>query len=144
MLFRCIFSRKAEKHNNIISEIILLSHISPASYVVGGKLRHSGTQTDTITRLHLQPASHYPFFFTISSPCSCSHRHPRSSLGGYFHSRKCRVTRGSISSQQSGLKLYASPDAYFIFLHALYSSRYILLAALFSIFVHLQSLSYTH
>lgn len=39
---------------------------------------------------------------------------PRTSLGGYFRSRKCWVTEGSTSSQQSGLKFNESLDAYFI------------------------------
>lgn len=92
-----------------------------------------------------------PFFLTISSPCSCTRRRPRTSLGGYFHSRKCWVTTGSTSSQQSGLKFNASPDAYFIVLCplsiTLYPSGCLSLIAspplsagnLFSIFVHLQS-----
>lgn len=99
------------------------------------RLRHS--QTDKITHLHLQqvsllPPHHHlhhpprtsiltltlPNLLTFSSPCSRAQ--PSAALAppsaDIFRSHKCRVTEGSTSSQQSGLKFNESLDAYFIVL----------------------------
>lgn len=83
--------------------------------------KDSGTQTDKITHRHLQRVSLLPPPTRPTTttpppllPAKTPSAAPRTSLGGYFHSRKCWVTEGSTSSQQSGLKFNESLDAYFI------------------------------
>lgn len=80
----------------------------------GGKtqaLRQIKLPTDTSSESHYCPPdpSHHP-----PLPRNSLSAAPRTSLGGYFRSRKCWVTEGSTSSQQSGLKFNESLDAYFI------------------------------
>lgn len=91
-------------------------------------LKHSSTQTDKITHLHLESVTLLPPSSQFSSPFSCTLHYSRR----YFHSRKCWVTKGSTSSQQSGLKFNESPDAYFIVLCPLSIMLYILRAVCLS------------
>lgn len=72
-----------------------------------------------------------PNLLTFSSPCSRAQ--PSAALAppsaDIFRSHKCRVTEGSTSSQQSGLKFNESLDAYFIVLRPLSITLYIPQAA---------------